>query len=228
MNRPPMNLSSMFAGMGGPDPNLLLAAIPEHFYDGLNPDFAARLRALDQAAPPGIFEDIGAISGYRSNDHQARLYANALERYGSEAEARRWVAPPGSSRHNYGLAMDLTYGSPAARVWVHANAGDFGLHFPMSWENWHIEPVGADGGRVPLGDTPPLSFAGSVTPQAGAPDPGLAAMFGLDMGALGPGPVGLPVPPMGGRNVAQRRNEREEQDRAENARRLALIDMMRI
>lgn len=227
--RAPSNLASLFGQIvNAPDPMLHQVAIPDRFYEGLNPDFASRLRALDESAPPGIFEDIGAISGFRSNDHQARLYAGALERYGDETTARRWVAPPGSSRHNYGLAMDLTYGSPEAREWVHSNAGNFGLHFPMDWENWHIEPVGADGGRVPLGErpqlagTPQLGFSGAAAGDPGAINPGLAAMFGLDVGALGSGPLGTPggvggLPMMARQQQERRRDEEDETQRRRQA-----------
>src|SRR5579871_6409568 len=37
------------------------------------------------------------VSGYRSGALQERLWNRALERYGSPEQARRWVAPPGSS-----------------------------------------------------------------------------------------------------------------------------------
>lgn len=152
----------LFGGGQRPrNPYVQVADIPEQYFNGLNPEFATRLRALDAAAPPGIFENIGAISGYRSDEHQARLWASALERYGSEAEARQWVAPPGRSNHGGaegGHAVDLSYGNDAAREWVHANAAQHGLHFPMSWENWHIEPTADDGGRVTRSG-PPVAHA---------------------------------------------------------------------
>jgi hypothetical protein len=157
------------------EPPIVQVAIPESYYDGLDPNFAAAVRAMDAAAPPGIYEDIGAISGYRSVDHQRRLWESALQRYGSPEAARRWVAPPGNSRHNSGLAMDLSYGSDAAREWVHENAEQFGLHFPMSWENWHIEPVGPDGGRIPMGSTA-APYDPTRPPSVFNPPPGSNAL----------------------------------------------------
>lgn len=111
--------------------------------DGLNGDFASRLSKLIEAAPDDVRDDIGLLSGFRSNERQEKLYQQALLKYGSEQAARKWVAAPGRSRHNHGNAYDLRYKSAAARAWVHANAGRFGLHFPMGHEPWHIEPVGS-------------------------------------------------------------------------------------
>lgn len=82
-------------------------------------------------------------SGYRSVTRQAQLYAQALKKYGSPEAARKWVAPPGHSNHNKGLAADLGFTTPDAVSWAHQNAARYGLVFPLANENWHIEPVGA-------------------------------------------------------------------------------------
>lgn len=95
-------------------------------------------RLLSDAQAAG--HDVSIYSGYRSLEHQERLWNDALERYGSPEAARRWVAPPGNSQHNHGNAADLRYGSDDAQAWVHANAGNYGLHFRMDHEPWHIEP----------------------------------------------------------------------------------------
>lgn len=121
--------------------------------DGLTEGFAANLDALFQDAPPAIRDGLQIGSGYRSEQRQAELWADAVKKYGSEAEARKWVAPPGSSQHNHGNAVDIWWNgkrlddAPAdVRQWVHEHAGDYGLRFPMSWESWHIEPQNARGG----------------------------------------------------------------------------------
>lgn len=49
-------------------------------------------------------------SGYRSVASQERLWARALERHGSPEAARRYVAPPGSSAHHTGGAIDFDLG----------------------------------------------------------------------------------------------------------------------
>jgi len=106
-----------------------------------NDDMGSALaRFLEDAQSAG--HNIQINSGYRSTDRQAELFANAVERYGSEAAARRWVAPPGRSQHNHGNAADLSYGNEAAQAWAHANAARYGLNFRMEWEPWHIEFAG--------------------------------------------------------------------------------------
>ncbi|MGM4915897.1 M15 family metallopeptidase [Tardiphaga sp. 813_E8_N1_3] len=123
--------------------------------DGLDESFATNLGAMIQDAPPGIREKLGVLSGYRSNDRQQQLWTEALQKYGSPEAARKWVAPPGSSKHNHGQAVDLAYdGQSLAQApkevvdWVHANAGKYGMFFPMAHEPWHVEPTGSRSGTV--------------------------------------------------------------------------------
>lgn len=103
-------------------------------YDGMDPDFASKLQAMVAASGGKIWIN----SGYRSNERQAQLYQNAIQQHGA-ANARQWVAPPGHSNHNFGLAADLGGDLPLA----HSLAPTFGLRFPMGWEPWHVEPPGA-------------------------------------------------------------------------------------
>lgn len=109
--------------------------------DHLNADFRAALSQMLQDAPSHIRDAVTINSGFRDVERQRQLFDEAVRKYGSVAEARRWVAPPGSSRHNHGLAGDLGFANDEAKAWVHANAGKYGLHFPMAHEPWHIEPV---------------------------------------------------------------------------------------
>lgn len=113
--------------------------------DNVDPEFLANLQRMLAEAPEDIRNNLRITSAFRSPELQAILYRNAINKYGSEAAARRWVAPPGRSRHNSGRAIDFRYLSPAAREYVHANAQRYGMHFPMSWEPWHIEPLGSRG-----------------------------------------------------------------------------------
>lgn len=110
------------------------------------------------AERPGI----SVFSGRRSYAKQAELFAAAVVKYGSEQAAARWVARPGTSRHNLGLAADLAFASPADKTWAHANAARFGLHFPMTWEDWHIEPINLNG------PAPVDPEAQDMTPQQAA------------------------------------------------------------
>lgn len=111
-------------------------------YQGMNGDYAGRLRQFIAAAGEAGFS-IGIGSGYRSVEHQQRLWDAALKKYGDPEIADNWVARPGHSNHNKGIAADLSFGNDGARTWAHTNAARFGLQFPMEWEPWHIEPLGA-------------------------------------------------------------------------------------
>lgn len=108
--------------------------------DGLQPEFAMRLGSFLAASGGRVWLN----SGYRSVERQQQLWDAALAKYGDPEVADNWVARPGRSNHNHGIAGDLGFADAAAREWAHANAGRFGLHFPMGWEPWHIEPVGSE------------------------------------------------------------------------------------
>lgn len=128
------------------------AAAREDSFTGLRPEMqervAAMLQAAEQELGPGALR---ITSAYRSPELQAQLYESALERYGSEAEARRWVAPPGRSQHNFGTAVDFAdeggglLRDPNSREaqWLRENAARFGLAVPMDWEPWQVELAGA-------------------------------------------------------------------------------------
>lgn len=100
---------------------------------GFDPTFASNLRRLERAVG-----GLSVTSGFRSNEEQTKLFNAAVQKYGSVDAARKWVAPPGHSNHNKGLAADLSGNLELA----HKLAPQFGLTFPMSWEPWHVEPVG--------------------------------------------------------------------------------------
>lgn len=107
-------------------------------------------------------------------------------------------------------SMHIGFGAPA--VW---GAGGSGANAP----DWLREAFGA----------PTLGFSGSAAPRPGA-NPGLAAMFGQDVGSLGAGPVDprLGLGGIGSRLMADRqRGQREEREDDAEQRRLSLIDMMR-
>lgn len=102
---------------------------------GLNPEFMSRLNKMLAEAPGKVKLN----SGYRSAERQAKLYQDAIKKYGSEKAARKWVAPPGKSNHGRGIAYDLGFADNNTRQWFHQNAAKYGLKFPMSHEPWHIE-----------------------------------------------------------------------------------------
>ncbi|WP_275789115.1 D-alanyl-D-alanine carboxypeptidase family protein [Pararhizobium gei] len=114
--------------------------------DGLASSFESKLEKMIESLPENLKGQITINSGFRSVERQQQLWQQALEKYGSVAEARKWVAPPGNSQHNKGNAADLGWGSTDAREWAHKNAGQFGLSFPMGHEPWHVEDADARSG----------------------------------------------------------------------------------
>lgn len=147
------------------------AAAREDSFSGLDERFRTRLGAMMRAAEEeGI--DLTITSAYRSPELQAQLYESALQRYGSEAEARRWVAPPGRSMHNHGMAVDFAAANggllrdpnSAEAIWLRENAERFGLAVPMDWEPWQIELAGGRSGEIAewAGDSAGDSAGGSI------------------------------------------------------------------
>jgi hypothetical protein len=111
--------------------------------DGMADAFASKMAKMLASMPDDLKGSVTINSGYRSVERQAELWAEALRKYGSPEAARKWVAPPGKSQHNKGNAADLGFANDSARQWVHQNAGQFGLRFRMSHEDWHIEDADA-------------------------------------------------------------------------------------
>lgn len=108
---------------------------------GLWPPFAEAVRILKAYAD---YFQLSAriVSGFRSLAEQERLYAKG--RTPAEITARvskRGTggsvtdAPPGSSSHNYGLAIDVEGPNQADVVWLARELG-FGT---VSWDPAHIE-----------------------------------------------------------------------------------------
>ena len=188
-------------------------------FTGMDPAFAAALAQMFQNAPPEIARALQVTSGYRSPDRQAALFADAVKKYGSEAAARKWVAPPGKSKHNHGHAADLKFTDDSARKWAHANAAQYGLAFPLSNEDWHVEMAGARGGHAPA--SAPETAGVAIPAQGGAGFTGAAKSFG-DVVA----PPAPQAPPDLGSVVAsylQRREKRDEEEAADKARKQALF-----
>jgi zinc D-Ala-D-Ala carboxypeptidase len=102
-----------------------------------------------------------AVSGYRDYDYQNMLYKNKVSAAGKK-EADKYVAQPGASEHQTGLAMDVLsneYGSldegfanTKAYKWLVENCYKFGfiIRYPKgkegitgyNYEPWHLRHVG--------------------------------------------------------------------------------------
>ena len=89
-------------------------------------------------------------SGYRSEERQGALFAEAVEKYGSESEAAKWVLPPQYSHHPDGLALDVNYpGDRQGAKWLEINGSRYGLCRVYANEWWHFEGVIAPGEDCP-------------------------------------------------------------------------------
>lgn len=104
---------------------------------GLQPAMRAAVSRLIEAGRGAV----RVISGYRSDDQQARLWADALETYGDPEIADDWVARPGHSLHQRGLAVDLGGDLALARRLIQ----ELGLPLwqPLQHEPGHYELEGS-------------------------------------------------------------------------------------
>jgi D-alanyl-D-alanine carboxypeptidase len=92
-------------------------------------------RAAAEAESDGI--EFYVNSGWRSRAYQERLLADAIAKYGSRAEAARWVATPSTSPHVSGDAVDL--GKSVATEWLSEHGAQYGLCQIYRNEPWHYE-----------------------------------------------------------------------------------------
>ena len=144
-----------------------------------------RGHAVDRRAYPALqamMDDCRAAglsplicSSYRSQEDQARLFDRETQGWldrgyiGGEAEsqAARWVARPGTSEHQTGLAVDIVDLSyqvldqgqedTAVQRWLMAHCADYGfiLRYPtdksaltgVNYEPWHYRYVGEPAAR---------------------------------------------------------------------------------
>jgi Flp pilus assembly protein TadG len=121
------------------DPSLLRAASVAFDGHGLQPQLAAAVRTIVSAAHGAV----RVVSGFRSDAEQSTLWERALDRYGGPEAAQQWVARPGASMHERGLAVDLGGDLALAERLIQQR------HLPM-WrpvpnEPWHFELLGSRG-----------------------------------------------------------------------------------
>lgn len=135
--------------------------------DELNQMFA-------DASAAGI--DLQVISTYRSfarseqnyNRKKQELISTGMTEEDAAVEAAKWIAPPGQSEHNTGLAIDVVspgywnqyadllpeFEEDPAFEWLYANCANYGfiLRFPKDkeeitkivYEPWHYRYVGVE------------------------------------------------------------------------------------
>jgi D-alanyl-D-alanine carboxypeptidase len=124
-------------------------------FDDDSPDVAnldpALVGALRQAATDAAGDGVefSVNSGWRSAEYQEQLLREAVSEYGSEEEAARWVASPGTSPHVSGDAVDI--GPSDATTWLSEHGAEYGLCQIYDNEPWHYElrPAATDHGCPP-------------------------------------------------------------------------------
>lgn len=166
-------------------------------FTGLDARMQSRIRSMIGASGGRLW----IVSGYRSKERQQQLWNQALQKYGSEAAARKWVADPNrgkGSNHMHGLAVDIG-GTPEGMEWMAANLPRFGLWRPMDHEPWHVEAVNTAVDWNPDAYTdPPLGAA----PVGDPSDPGfqfnrLIGMLDSDEGIMANPGTGIVESPVG-------------------------------
>ena len=129
---------------------------------------------VDAAAEAGY--NMALCSAYRTVEKSAELYQRKVNQFinagyseaDAKVEAAKWVAPPGTSEHHTGLAMDLVstdywqyysdlehdYEKFDSFKWLYEHCAEFGfiLRYPkdkqditgITYEPWHYRYVGVE------------------------------------------------------------------------------------
>lgn len=111
-------------------------------------------KMFDEAKIQGV--NLYGVSGYRSADRQKQIFDNRVQAVG-EIRAKEYVALPGESEHQTGLAMDIgslegNFGQSKEGKWLRDNAHNYGfiLRYPegkehitkINYEPWHFRYIG--------------------------------------------------------------------------------------
>jgi hypothetical protein len=100
---------------------------------GLHPAMLEAINRLIEASGGAV----EIVSGHRTSAEQASLWAEAVARFGDPEIADDWVARPGTSAHERGLAVDLRGDVELAARLVERL--DLPLSRPLAHEPWHFE-----------------------------------------------------------------------------------------
>lgn len=129
--------------------------VDERIYDSLMEMF--------EAAKEGNWDELPrVISGYRTQEAQQELYDAEVNKYKSQGyseedaktEAGKWVAVPGTSEHQLGLAVDVEGATYDVFLWLQENSYKYGFIFRYPddktdvtgtvEEVWHYRYVGVE------------------------------------------------------------------------------------
>ena len=130
----------------------------------LREEAAAALEEMYAACKEEKNITLTSISGYRSYATQRAIYNRKLDRVGSKTKADEYVARPGASEHQLGLAMDVSqkgksnlstsFAKQGGGKWLKENCWRFGfiIRYQEGWEDitgyeyepWHVRYVGKE------------------------------------------------------------------------------------
>jgi zinc D-Ala-D-Ala carboxypeptidase len=102
-------------------------------------------KATEDARARGV--EVRVTSGWRSKAYQQRLLDQAVVKYGSLEQARRFVNTPEKSTHVSGKAVDI--GPTRAADWFIQHGSNYGLCQAYANEMWHFELLTSPGGDCP-------------------------------------------------------------------------------
>ncbi|MGH1550633.1 M15 family metallopeptidase [Leifsonia poae] len=114
----------------------------------LDPALLAALRdAQESMRREGAGHDITIADGWRSERYQEHLFAQAVQQYGSEEEAEKWVKRGSDSAHVRGEAVDIA--DAGAMDYLNRFGNAWGLCQTYANEAWHFELRTEPGGECP-------------------------------------------------------------------------------
>lgn len=113
----------------------------------LDPQLLEALRAADRAAVDEHGTTITIVDGWRSLRYQEYLFGQAVQKYGSEHEAERWVKRGADSAHVSGHAVDI--GTADAMDFLSRFGSEWGICQIYANEAWHFERATTPGGECP-------------------------------------------------------------------------------
>lgn len=121
------------------------------------------LMEMLEAAREGNWDELPrVVSGYRTQEEQQALYDEEVDKHlasgcseaEAKAEAGKWVALPGTSEHQLGLAVDLEGATYDLFLWLQENSYRYGFVFRYPGgktdltgtveEVWHYRYVGTE------------------------------------------------------------------------------------
>jgi D-alanyl-D-alanine carboxypeptidase len=126
-------------------------------------------KMFDDARAAGL--ELFVAQGYRTADEQQKLLDNKQEAYENEGKspaeakelAEQWVAVPGTSEHQLGIAVDINADTEKCKAedvykWLSENAHKYGFinRYPADkteitgiiYEPWHYRYVGVDAAKI--------------------------------------------------------------------------------